>query len=64
MPAQYERIRDKFISQGMSEEEAKRRAAKIYNSKHPDDPVGPNYEERKRKMKKRRKPKVEYPRPK
>jgi len=39
MPKQYEAIRDRFINQGMSEKEAKTRAAKIYNSKHPSHPV-------------------------
>jgi hypothetical protein len=29
----------------MSEQEAKRRAAAIWNSQHPDDPVTRNYEE-------------------
>lgn len=32
MPVAYERIRDRLISKGMSEKEAKTRAAKIYNS--------------------------------
>jgi hypothetical protein len=40
MPAQYEAIRDKFISEGTDTKEAKTRAAKIYNSKHPEEPVG------------------------
>jgi hypothetical protein len=40
MPKQYEAIRDKFISEGMDTKEAKTRAAKIYNSKHHDNPVG------------------------
>ena len=39
MPRQYEAIRDKFIKQGMSVQEAKRRAAKIYNAEHPKNPV-------------------------
>lgn len=39
MPKQYEAIRDKFISQGMGTKEAKTRAAKIYNSKHKENPV-------------------------
>jgi hypothetical protein len=58
MPAQYEAMRDKFISKGMSTKAAKTRAAKIYNSRNSDKPVGPNYE----KKKKRRKQKAEYPR--
>jgi hypothetical protein len=39
MPAGYEKMRDKFISEGMSEEAAKRKAARIWNSKHPKNPV-------------------------
>jgi len=39
MPKQYEAIRDKFIGKGMSTQEAKKHAAMIYNSKHPDNPV-------------------------
>ena len=34
MPKGYERIRDKYISQGMSEKEAKKHAAMIWNSTH------------------------------
>jgi len=34
MPAGYEKIRDKFISQGMSEKDAKKHAAMIWNSTH------------------------------
>lgn len=41
MPKQYEAIRDKFLKEGMSEDEAKRRAAKIYNADHPKSPVTP-----------------------
>ncbi len=39
MPRQYEAIRDKFIAEGKPVAEAKTRAAKIYNAKHPDAPV-------------------------
>lgn len=39
MPKQYERMRDKFIKEGMSERAAKEKAAKIYNAKHPNKPV-------------------------
>ena len=46
MPAQYEAIRDKFVSQGKSLKYAKKHAAMIYNSKHPSDPVGPGYDKR------------------
>ena len=39
MPKQYEAMRDKFKQKGMSDKKAKEKAAKIYNSKHPDKPV-------------------------
>ena len=39
MPAGYEKMRDKFISEGMSEEAAKRKAARIWNSTHKKNPV-------------------------
>ena len=39
MPKQYEAMRDKFKSQGMSDKAAKAKAAKIYNSKHKKNPV-------------------------
>jgi hypothetical protein len=44
MPAQYLAMKRKFISEGMSEEDAATKAAKIYNSQHPNDPVGPDYD--------------------
>lgn len=44
MPEQYEAIRDRLMRSGMSEKAAKTRAAKIYNSKNPDKPVGPNHD--------------------
>jgi len=34
MPEGYEKIRDKFISQGMSVSNAKKHAAMIWNSNH------------------------------
>lgn len=49
MPAQYEAMRDKFIKQGMSSKAAKGKAARIYNSKHPGNPVGPGSDKKKRK---------------
>lgn len=33
MPTEYERLRDKFIGQGMSFSGAQKKAAKIYNSR-------------------------------
>ncbi len=32
-------MRDKFIKEGMSEKEAKAKAAKLYNDKHKKNPV-------------------------
>jgi hypothetical protein len=40
MPKGYEKMRDSFKKQGMSDKAAKTKAAKIWNSKHPKDPVG------------------------
>ena len=39
MPKMYEKMRDKFIKDGLSERAAKEKAAKIYNAKHPNRPV-------------------------
>ena len=39
MPAQYLSMKDKFIRDGMPEEEAEAKAAAIYNSKHKSNPV-------------------------
>jgi len=39
MPAQYTAMRDKFMNQGMSKDKAQAKAAAIYNSKHPHNPV-------------------------
>ena len=39
MPAGYEKMRDKFHSQGMSLNAAKGKAARIWNDQHPDDTV-------------------------
>jgi hypothetical protein len=39
MPKQYEAMRDKFKSEGMSDKAAKKKAARIYNAKHPNQPV-------------------------
>lgn len=40
MPKQYEAMRDKFASEGMSYDDAQAKAAAIYNAKHKDSPVG------------------------
>jgi hypothetical protein len=39
MPADYEAMRDKFNSEGLSLKAAKTKAARIYNSQHPNAPV-------------------------
>jgi hypothetical protein len=39
MPRAYEKMRDKFKKEGMSDKAAKQKAARIYNSKHPKSPV-------------------------
>lgn len=40
MPKMYEAIRDKAVAEGMDYDDAQAKAARIYNSKHPDAPVG------------------------
>ena len=39
MPKQYEAMRDRFRREGLSLKEAKAKAARIYNRRHPDSPV-------------------------
>ena len=39
MPKAYEKMRDKFKQEGMSDKAAKGKAARIYNAKHPQKPV-------------------------
>jgi hypothetical protein len=48
MPKAYERMRDQFIAQGMSERAAKSKAARIYNAAHKKNPVTGKHKERKR----------------
>jgi len=55
MPRGYEKMRDKFIREGMSVEAAKRKAARIWNAEHPNNPVYPGREKKQKKRKKRRK---------
>lgn len=45
-------MRDKFKREGLSTAAAKTKAAKIWNSQHPGNPVGPHHHE-KRKMPKK-----------
>jgi hypothetical protein len=40
MPPGYEKMRDSFIRNGMAAKKAKKKAAKIWNAKHPNNPVG------------------------
>ena len=40
MPRGYEKMRDSFIRKGMGSKAAKTKAAKIWNAKHPGNPVG------------------------
>lgn len=39
MPKAYESMKEKFIGKGMKTKNAKKKAARIYNSKHPEAPV-------------------------
>jgi hypothetical protein len=39
MPKAYEKMRDSFKKKGMSDKDAKAKAARIYNSKHKSKPV-------------------------
>ncbi len=39
MPAKYVKLRDSFKKEGMGDKAAKQKAARIYNSKHPKNPV-------------------------
>jgi len=39
MPKGYEKIRDGLVRRGMSLKAARTKAAKIWNSKHPNNPV-------------------------
>jgi hypothetical protein len=45
MPRGYESMRDRFMDEGLDESEAKAKAARIWNSQHPNDPVTRNYDE-------------------
>jgi hypothetical protein len=40
MPAGYEKIRDTLLTRGLSRKAAQSKAAKIWNAKHPNNPVG------------------------
>lgn len=68
MPAQYEAMRDMFISKGTPVQEAKSRAAAIYNSTHKSAPVTgkaePNPQKRAKKQKPKASAKLKQPSPK
>jgi len=53
MPKGYERMRDRFIAGGMTRRAAQRKAARIWNSRHPRNPVG-RHKRRTRSTTKRR----------
>jgi hypothetical protein len=40
MPEGYVKMRDAFKKKGMKSKAAKKKAARIWNSKHPNNPVG------------------------
>ena len=40
MPKGYEKMRDKFIREGMTRKAAQRKAARIWNAKHKGNTVG------------------------
>lgn len=40
MPKGYEKMRDSFKKEGLGTKAAQTKAAKIWNSKHPKNPVG------------------------
>lgn len=48
MPARYLAIRDRFIEEGVPEQEAKSMAASMYNEtrKHDEAPLTPDYDEK------------------
>jgi hypothetical protein len=50
MPKGYEEMRDKFKREGLSASAAKGKAARIWNSQHPNNPVT-GHSERKRPKK-------------
>lgn len=58
MPKAYEAMRDKFAGEGMAYDNAQAKAARIYNSKHPDAPVtGRSEGRRTQRRRQMRKPK-------
>ncbi len=52
MPAEYLAIKESLLKRGKPMRKAKRQAAATYNSRHHENPVGPNYESRQRRRQK------------
>ena len=50
MPRQYEAIRDSLVKSGKDYDQAQTIAAKIYNSRHPSNPMSPSHPEGKRRL--------------
>lgn len=48
MPKGYEKMRDSFMRDGMTRKAAQAKAARIWNSKHPGNPVGRHAKKRKK----------------
>lgn len=48
MPRGYEKLRDSFRRSGMGDRAAKTKAARIWNSRHPGNPVTRHHKEQKR----------------
>lgn len=46
MPKGYENLRDSFIKAGLSKKAAQKKAARIWNSKHPNNPVTRKHKKR------------------
>jgi len=40
MPRGYEKMREKFMNEGMTKKNAQGKAARIWNAQHPNNPVG------------------------
>ena len=50
MPKGYEEMRDKFFFEdNMSYDDAQEKAARIWNKKHPNNPVGRKHKKKKKK---------------
>ena len=45
-PEGYERMRDKFIKEGLSKDKAQEKSAKIWNKNNPDNPITKKHEEK------------------